>query len=332
MTLRRNGVVVPFTTSTIKGVSYATFPAQAGSWTANYGSTRANQTITFGALANKTIGQPPFTVAATASSGLTVTFSSATPAVCTAGGTNGTTITLVATGLCTVRADQAGDAAFNAAPTVSQSFTISPPSPTVDATTSRDGVGPVTTPAFSTVAPGELIVAFVSTGGPPGSVQTATVSGAGLTWTLGRRANARLGTSELWVATASAALTNVTVSASTSAGGFDISLTVVTFRGATGVGASAGASAARGAPRVALTATRANSLVFGVANDWDRAIARTVPADQVMVHQFLDTAARDTYWAQRLSGPTPSAGQVVTLNDTAPTNDQWNFAAVEIIP
>ncbi len=43
----------------------------------------ASQTITFGALGNQVLGAAPFTVSATASSGLPVSFSSLTNAVCT---------------------------------------------------------------------------------------------------------------------------------------------------------------------------------------------------------------------------------------------------------
>jgi hypothetical protein len=38
-----------------------------------------------------------------------------------------------------------------------------------------------------------------------------------------------------------------------------------------------GASGASGAPSASLTTTKANSLVFAVGNDWDRAVARTLP-------------------------------------------------------
>ena len=55
----------------------------------------------------------------------------ATPSVCTTGGTNGSTVTLVAAGTCTVKADQAGNATFNAAPSVQQSFTVSKVSQTI---------------------------------------------------------------------------------------------------------------------------------------------------------------------------------------------------------
>ena len=90
---------------------------------------KTNQTITFAALANRTGAQSPVTVAATASSGLPVTFTTTTPTVCTAGGTNGTTITLLKTGTCTVVAAQAGNGIFNAAPSVTRSFTVSKAQP-----------------------------------------------------------------------------------------------------------------------------------------------------------------------------------------------------------
>jgi hypothetical protein len=85
---------------------------------------KLNQTITFGGLANKTMAHSPVTVHATASSGLAVTFTTSTPSVCTAGGTNGATITLVGPGTCTVKADQPGTAVYNPAPTLSQSFRV----------------------------------------------------------------------------------------------------------------------------------------------------------------------------------------------------------------
>src|SRR5206468_7473686 len=85
--------------------------------------TQVPQTITFGTLANKTIGAPPFTISATASSGLTVSFAALTAATCTV---SGNTVTLVAAGLCTIRASQAGNATYAAAPIVDQSFSVAP--------------------------------------------------------------------------------------------------------------------------------------------------------------------------------------------------------------
>ena len=86
--------------------------------------TKVDQTITFAALSDRTALQSPLLVSATASSTLTATFTTTTPSVCTAGGTDGATITLVAVGICTVEADQAGNATYNAAPPVARSFTV----------------------------------------------------------------------------------------------------------------------------------------------------------------------------------------------------------------
>jgi hypothetical protein len=78
-----------------------------------------SQTITFGALANKTYGDPSFTVSATASSGLAVTFG--VTGNCTI---VGNTVTITGAGSCTVTASQAGDGNWPAATPVSQSFNI----------------------------------------------------------------------------------------------------------------------------------------------------------------------------------------------------------------
>jgi len=69
--------------------------------------------------------QSPVTVVASASSGLAVSFTTTTPAVCTAGGTNGSSLSLLVSGTCTVQANQAGSGLYNAAPAVQQSFSVS---------------------------------------------------------------------------------------------------------------------------------------------------------------------------------------------------------------
>jgi hypothetical protein len=94
---------------------------------------RASQTITFTyAGGTKTYGDANFSIAADASttSSLTVTFESATPAVCSI---TGTTVSIVAAGSCTITAVQAGNANFLPAAPVDQMFTVSPRSITVTA-------------------------------------------------------------------------------------------------------------------------------------------------------------------------------------------------------
>ena len=90
---------------------------------------KSGQTITFGSLSNRNLDSPPFTISATASSGLPVAFYIASgPATI-----SGNTITLTGPGIVVVRANQAGSATYNAAPTAERSFTvIAPLSATVD--------------------------------------------------------------------------------------------------------------------------------------------------------------------------------------------------------
>ncbi|CAK0755073.1 formylglycine-generating enzyme [Gammaproteobacteria bacterium] len=64
------------------------------------------------------------TASATATSGLSVIFSSTTPAICTTGGTDGSVVTAVAAGNCTVAASQVGDLNWKPATQVTQGITI----------------------------------------------------------------------------------------------------------------------------------------------------------------------------------------------------------------
>jgi hypothetical protein len=83
-----------------------------------------SQSITFGALANQPINAAPFAVSATASSGLPVSFNSQTSTICSASGTNGSTITVLTTGTCTIQATQSGNATYAAALAINQSFQV----------------------------------------------------------------------------------------------------------------------------------------------------------------------------------------------------------------
>ena len=85
------------------------------------GATKAGQTITFAALPNKTFGDPQFTLTATASSGLPVKLTSQTVNVCKV---TIDKVTLVAAGTCTVRASQAGNTKYAAAPALDQSLSV----------------------------------------------------------------------------------------------------------------------------------------------------------------------------------------------------------------
>lgn len=85
---------------------------------ANAGTKR--QSITFGPAPSVTVGGTG-TVSATASSGLSVTLTSTTPAICTL---SGNTVTGVKVGTCRIAANQAGNSTYAAARQVKQSFNV----------------------------------------------------------------------------------------------------------------------------------------------------------------------------------------------------------------
>jgi hypothetical protein len=82
--------------------------------------TPADQTITFGELADRFVDAPPFELSAAASSGLPVTF--AADGVCSV---EGATVTVVGVpGTCTVTASQPGDDGYRPASDVARSFDV----------------------------------------------------------------------------------------------------------------------------------------------------------------------------------------------------------------
>jgi hypothetical protein len=108
----------PITPSGLTATNYAITYVQ-GTLTVG----KANQTIaiTPDPLPDRTLGDPPVAVAATATSGLTVSLAVGPGGGCTLGGG---TIALVAMGTCTVTATQAGDGNYLAATPVVRSFQI----------------------------------------------------------------------------------------------------------------------------------------------------------------------------------------------------------------
>ncbi len=123
------------------------------------------QTITFGALGARTYGDAPFTVSASASSTLPVSFGSQTPGVCTVGGT---TVTVLAAGDCTIRATQGGNGTYAAAPFVDRTFTVAKASQEISITSTAPTGATVGGPTYTVTA----------TGGASGNAVTFTIAGA----------------------------------------------------------------------------------------------------------------------------------------------------------
>lgn len=99
---------------------------------------KSNQTISFPAIANKILGDSAFTISATASSGLPVTFTVISGPATIAG----STVTLTGTGTVTIQATQAGNGSYNSAAAVNNSFVVSarPVTPPVPGTTTGKAI------------------------------------------------------------------------------------------------------------------------------------------------------------------------------------------------
>ncbi len=244
-----------------------------------------------------------------------------------------------------ITARYAGDANFAGSTSAVLTQTVNAAAggtPTIDVRISADqgsAKSSVNTATFSTSAANELLLAFISTDASGGgsNAKVNSVSGGGLTWTLVLRSNTQRGTAEIWRAFSATTLSGASVTAALSEK-VSSSMTVMSFTGidtsGTGgsgaIGATKGANASSQAPTAQLVTTRNGSLVIGVGNDYDNAIARTVGSGQTLVHQYLSPVG-DTYWVQMENAPTMLSGTTVVINDTAPTGDRYNLAICEIL-
>jgi len=179
-----NGDVATVTgnTITIVGAGLTTITAsQAGNATFNpapnvnqtLSVNKANQTITFNTLAAKTFGDAAFTVSATSTSGLPITFSSANTAVATA---SGSTVAIISAGSANITASQSGNSNYNAASDINRSLTVNKASQTItfDALPSKSfNDAPFTLTGFSSSG---LAISYSSS-----NTSVATVSGSTVT-------------------------------------------------------------------------------------------------------------------------------------------------------
>jgi len=152
--------------------TYAAAPQVAQSFTVNPASL-TSQTITFSNPGTQSIGTPVPALAATASSGLTVTFTSATASVCTV---SGTAVTLVSKGTCTIDANQAGNSTYAAAPQVAQSFSVNGEPQTITFPNPGTQAIGAAVPALTATATSGLAVTFNSA-----TTSICAVSGATVT-------------------------------------------------------------------------------------------------------------------------------------------------------
>jgi hypothetical protein len=126
---------------------------------------KGSQTISFTSTApiNAKVGGPTYTVTATATSGLPVTFTidASAASVCTI---SGSTVSFIGAGTCVIDANQAGNANYNAAPQAQQSFAVVKGDQTI---------------SFTSTAP-----AGASVGGPTYTVTATATSGLPVAFTI----------------------------------------------------------------------------------------------------------------------------------------------------
>ncbi len=101
--------------------SYDKSTTSSSSNTITVTTLKKDQTITFNTLNAVTYGHADFSLTATASSGLTVTYTSDNTNIATI---SGTTVHIVRAGICKITAHQAGNATYNAAPDKVQSLNV----------------------------------------------------------------------------------------------------------------------------------------------------------------------------------------------------------------
>jgi hypothetical protein len=141
---------------------------------------QADQTITFVSLLSKKTGDAPFPLGATASSELVVTYESSNPAVATV---SGNTVTIVGVGSTVIKATQAGNANYNAAPAVEQTLTVDKADQTitfVSLLSKKTGDAPF---PLGATASSELVVTYESSNPAVATVSgnTVTIVGVGST-------------------------------------------------------------------------------------------------------------------------------------------------------
>jgi alpha-tubulin suppressor-like RCC1 family protein len=139
------------------------------------GGGKAGQTISFPPIpTSRTLGDPDFTLSATASSGLPVSF--AANGSCTV---SDATVHISGAGACTVTASQAGNGSFDAAPSLAQGFQVAKENQTISFGPLENRTLGAPDFAVSATASSGLAVTFTANGSCSVSATTVHLTGAG---------------------------------------------------------------------------------------------------------------------------------------------------------
>ena len=141
--------------------------------------TLAAQSITFGSLPDQSYAAAPITLAATASSGLPVSYVSSDAGVASI---SGSTVSIVGVGLATVTASQSGNAFYDAAVNVSQTLTVTQATPVVAAWPTASAITYGQSLASSTLGGGSAAVAGTFAWTTPGTKPSAGTDSQSITF------------------------------------------------------------------------------------------------------------------------------------------------------
>ncbi len=107
---------------------------------------KKSQQISFANLSNKTFGDAAFTVNASSSESLPITYASSDPSIASV---SGNTVSLVSAGSVTITASQSGNGDIQAAQSVARTFCVNPVQPQITANFNDDGAPVLTSSAAS---------------------------------------------------------------------------------------------------------------------------------------------------------------------------------------
>jgi len=187
---------------------------------------------------------------------------------------------------------------------------------------------PKTTTTFTAQA-GDVLVASAMTEDTP---VTASISGGSLTWTRRQVVNVTgYGWLSIWTATVDTTKTmSVTFTRGGNAGNYGGN--VFQFRNASGIGASAKANVASGAPTLNLTTTQTNSAVVVASVDW-AALSGTSRVWRTNAGPFTEKSYANVSGAYTIySGYHPNAGALGTyaVGLSAPSGQKYSIVAIEV--
>ena len=202
------------------------------------------------------------------------------------------------------------------------------PLPSIDTLATAWGKSSVVA-KVSTNGTGDLVVAFIATNGPGNKHQTTTVSGGGLTWHLISRQNPGGNDSEVWASISSKKLSAASVTAKASIGGYDVVISMVTFKNAANTGPASFTASSTGAPRGTLKTTASNTWVFAVGADWHTYAEPTASSGQLIISD-VKAPGNKTVWVQATDALTATSGTSVTISDAKPTTDYYDLLLVAI--